>query len=106
MAVFCDAICLLQDGVSKQVKGLGEYRNGLYYLVNSPLEKVSPNLLDKGQKLLTQLYGKPRLGKSFVGIASKSDNATLWHKRLGHAPFSKLKLIEAILVSVTIRSCV
>ena len=53
VAVFYDEICLLQDYTTRMVKGLGEYKDGLYHLVNSPLEQISPKLLNKGTELLT-----------------------------------------------------
>jgi len=54
--VFCYEICLLQNYATRKVKGLAEDRDGFYHLVNSPLEQISPELLNKGNRLLTQLY--------------------------------------------------
>ena len=55
VAVFYDEVCLLQDYATRVINGLGEYRDGLYHLLNSPLEQISPKLLNKGAELLAQL---------------------------------------------------
>ena len=47
LAVFGEDLCLLQDCAIRQLKGIGECRDGLYYLVNSPLKTISPALLNK-----------------------------------------------------------
>jgi len=99
LAVFSEDICLLQDCDTKPVKGLGECRDGLYYLVNTPLEKISPDLLNRGHKLLSELRELQRSERLFAGIASKHVDSALWHKRLGHASFSKLKHVKGISVS-------
>jgi len=71
VVVFYDEICLLQDYATRMVKGLGEYKDGLYHLVNSPLQQISPKLLNKGTELLTQLYSRQRERNSFVVFANK-----------------------------------
>jgi len=52
IAIFHDEVCLPQDYAIRQLKGLGEHRDGLYDLVNSSLEKMSPRLLNIGNKIL------------------------------------------------------
>uniref|UniRef100_A0A7C9CXZ8 Retrovirus-related Pol polyprotein from transposon TNT 1-94-like beta-barrel domain-containing protein n=1 Tax=Opuntia streptacantha TaxID=393608 RepID=A0A7C9CXZ8_OPUST len=44
VAIFHPEICLLQDCATQQLKGIGEPRGGLYYLVNTPVAQVSPQL--------------------------------------------------------------
>ena len=99
IAVFHGDICLLQDYATRELKGLGEYKDGLYYLVNSPLENISPELLDIGDRVLNQLHIGYKGHNFFVGIANKQAEFAVWHKRLGHAPVSKLKYIPAISTS-------
>ena len=99
LAVFGDTCCLLQDCATGKVKGLGEFRNGLYHLVNSPLENISPELLCKGHRLLEQLYKMQSEHQVFAGLANKKAEYALWHQRLGHAPESKLKHIDSISAS-------
>ncbi|KAJ8443288.1 hypothetical protein Cgig2_015766 [Carnegiea gigantea] len=41
MAISHEDICLFQDCLTRKVNGIGEHREELYYLVNSPLAKVS-----------------------------------------------------------------
>jgi len=52
-----------------------------------------------GNRLLTQLYTVYRGQNSFVGVANKQVEFTLWHKILGHAFESKLKYIDVVLAS-------
>jgi len=40
IGIFHDEICLIQDCVTRQLKGVGEHEGGLYYLVNSPTKQV------------------------------------------------------------------
>ena len=40
IAIFHDEVCLLQDYATRQLKGLGEHRDGLYDLVNAPREQM------------------------------------------------------------------
>ena len=99
LAIFGDTCCLLQDCATGKVKGLGEFKNGLYHLVNSPLEDIPSELLCKGHRLLKQLTKMQHGYQGFVGLAHKKADYALWHQRLGHAPESKLKHIDAISAS-------
>ena len=86
LAIFGDSCCLLQDCATGKVKGLGEFKNGLYHLVNSPLEDIPSELLNKGYRLLENLTKIQQGYQGFVGLAHKKADYALWHHRLGHAP--------------------
>jgi len=64
MKYACYRIALLQ------LKGLGEHRDGLYYVVNSPLKQISLKLLSIGNKVLSQLFAIYRQNL-FASIANK-----------------------------------
>ena len=42
--LFYPKFCLIQDFVTKRLKGIGKQRGGLYYLVDSSLDKVDGRL--------------------------------------------------------------
>lgn len=45
IVVFHDEICLIQDYATRKLRGIGEYRGGLYYFVNKPLHQVSSQVM-------------------------------------------------------------
>ena len=92
---FHDELCLLQDCATQQLKGIGEPRGGLYYLVNTPIAQISPQLLHKGHTLLTRLRSI-FAGKFSANVVHTQADFSLWHKRLGHASASTLQHISII----------
>lgn len=77
-AVFSPSECKIVDTQSNTVRSTGKALNGLYYLSSA---KSTVNL---GKQCLNVL------------TPSLSEQYTLWHNRLGHAPASKLKFIDCI----------
>lgn len=43
--VFYDDYCIIQDKISSEVKGVGNGENGLYCLVNEPLQETLRNII-------------------------------------------------------------
>lgn len=80
-AVFSPNSCTIVDTVFHAIKGKGTVVNDLYHMTNTIDNEVS---VKPGVHCLTA---------SKIGL---SDQFTLWHNRLGHAPVSKLKLIDCI----------
>lgn len=76
-AMFSPNSCSIVETGTHKVKSEGTVSNGLYHMCNS----MSPNL---------------NLQCLAVSKASLSEQYTLWHNRLGHAPASKLKYIDCI----------
>lgn len=72
--------CTIVKTDDRRVIGIGECRNGLYYLVQNHDEKgklnTSINTVSVGQGNIT---------------TDKPNAITTWHLRLGHAPIAKLK---------------
>lgn len=80
-AVFTPTSCKLLDANVKMVKGEGKVSGGLYYLLNGASDD---NMCSPDSTCLT------------VGKQNLSDQYSLWHNRLGHAPPSKLKHIDCV----------
>ena len=95
IAIFHDEICLIQDYATRQLKGIGEHRDGLYHLVNSPLQNISPKLLNIGSKVMSQLISTYSI-HPYANTANKQVGLGVWHQRLGHAPVSKLRHVEGV----------
>lgn len=71
--------CVIVDKRTKQIKGMGQARNGLYYLVDQT--NPSSNHVDI---------------PAHTPTPEPSDPLAQWHHRLGHAPLSKLKHIPCV----------
>lgn len=82
--------CMIVDHDSSELKGIGECRNGLYYLLNDDMEKVIASL--KQMTLLTVLNAANNHVEIKHGWVEteKHNEAMLWHLRLGHVPIQKL----------------
>ncbi|GMH16025.1 hypothetical protein Nepgr_017866 [Nepenthes gracilis] len=89
--IFLANVCLIQDLATWTTIGMGEERDGLYYLMN---KKVDPNSL---QSLLSKFCKEPS-----VNLASLHSN--LWHSRLSHTSYSRMKLISDPLAKGTVDS--
>ena len=70
--------CTLQDLTTRTTIGLGEQRNGLYYLVALALEKPKPQ---------TPFVAATSCRSPSSQVTSST---TLWHRRLGHLSSSRL----------------
>ena len=70
--------CLLIDSVSGSVIGVGEARNGLYYLTNHKTRQLPSNWFAPASVSLN---------------AASTVSMEVWHHRLGHAPVSNIKRI-------------
>ncbi|XP_056697640.1 uncharacterized protein [Spinacia oleracea] len=72
--MFSPRTCTVVDSLTKELRGKGEMKHGLYYL-KGPEEET----------------------RRIVGNASSgTDLYDLWHHRLGHAPKSKLRYIPCV----------
>lgn len=81
-AVFSPSECTIVDAQTHVILSKGSVNNGLYHL--------SPSAANSGNNRQ----------QSFAVLKSAStDDYTLWHSRLGHAPVSKLKFMDCV------RSC-
>ena len=85
--------CMIVDHDTSKLKGIGECRNGLYYLMNDDMKHIVSNLSN-----LTTPTGL-NAAKTLVSVthrwleADKPNEIMLWHLRLGHAPIQKLSII-------------
>uniref|UniRef100_A0A803MJC4 Retrovirus-related Pol polyprotein from transposon TNT 1-94-like beta-barrel domain-containing protein n=1 Tax=Chenopodium quinoa TaxID=63459 RepID=A0A803MJC4_CHEQI len=94
---FQPELCVIQDSVTLKTRALGRASHGLYYLMNDDLdlENKKKNAEVKRNNSLKTLKTERRTGDSVkrkfaeCNVASV-DQCTLWHNRLGHAPFEKL----------------
>lgn len=98
--VFYGGYYVIRDKVTQKVKGIGECRHGLYYLLpdqpHKALTKFSAQVHHNSCNT-NQLTAFQSLKVSNGSIEHQSVNETnLWHHWLGHAPIKQLKLIGCI----------
>jgi len=93
--IFYPRFCIIQDYVSKSIMGIGREHKGLYYLTDQPLKGVDYKM----ENIIKSMLQTDTTFVSVAGAAGYSNKADLyevWHKRLGHAPVSKLRYITSI----------
>ncbi|KAL2904103.1 Retrovirus-related Pol polyprotein from transposon TNT 1-94 [Bienertia sinuspersici] len=98
--------CVIQEKNTGKIKGVGRAVNGLYYLVEEPLEKIMEKLKNgtlSVQNMKANLKHNQAMNatekQSLPGTIwkdTKLSQTALWHHRLGHAPLSKIKKIEGL----------
>lgn len=97
--IFYEAYCVILDNVTQKLKGLGESRHRLYYLLDVKLEDAINTLKSiVGSSMSYNIshanqYVRVENGK--VKIIPMSEYS-LWHHRLGHALLKKLNKIGCI----------
>lgn len=57
---FYDKYCIIPDVVSDEVKGIGRSENGLYYLINEPLEKTLDKIKNNTLNLMKNTKGSEK----------------------------------------------
>lgn len=90
--------CLILDALTKKIKGVGKAQNGLYYLMNHVTEHLPAEWIaaHKSKSFNCQATNIVKEATESDNTLSLSDPYSLWHHRLGHAPFTKLRYIDAI----------
>lgn len=94
---FHPGFCVIQYGKTGKVKGLGEGAHGLYFLIDLPLSELEKCVNTKEINSVT--FKAARKGETcamhaenmmeiavIVRNVTKSSEASLWHRRLGHGP--------------------
>lgn len=79
--------CLILDNITGTLMGVGEAKQGLYYMadhLNRDLPEEWFSALDK------------RYLCSNIAVSQGQTSLELWHNRLGHMPFSKMKQIAEL----------
>ena len=95
IVIFHPRFCIIQDYVTKRIMVIGGEHRGLYYLKDQPLKGVDSRM----ENIIKDLLQAYATHVSVAGAASYSNRANsyeVWHKRLGHAPLSKLRYISSI----------
>ncbi|KAJ8431285.1 hypothetical protein Cgig2_014331 [Carnegiea gigantea] len=85
IVIFHDEICLIQDCAT----------GGLYYLVNSYLKQVPQKLLSIDNKVFGQFFVLSKQ-YSFANPINKQVDFSVWYKKVGCAPESKLSYIGIV----------
>lgn len=98
---FYNEYCVIQDKFSKEVRGVGECKNGLYYLIDENITVAIERLrtaLKKTSHNESQfsVFQSGRVENGVVQQQKMLSETTLWHHRLGHAPLKKLKQIGCV----------
>lgn len=103
---FHSNFCVIEDINSKAIRGVGKEENGLYYLINNPLQQILSDL----KKIMSQHNTETHGGKAMnadttltmfdlpatISNAASLSETTLWHHRLGHAPLKKIGTIPSL----------
>ncbi|KAJ8429325.1 hypothetical protein Cgig2_025561 [Carnegiea gigantea] len=88
-----DSRCM--DYVTMRISGVGREHRGLYFLKDQPLHGVDNTLECIIERLLETDKDKLRVAGA-ADCPQVSGSYEVWHKRLGHAPFNKLKHLSNI----------
>uniref|UniRef100_A0A803N713 Integrase catalytic domain-containing protein n=1 Tax=Chenopodium quinoa TaxID=63459 RepID=A0A803N713_CHEQI len=80
---FYGSHCVIKDTATKKIMGIGKAKNGLYYLINKPL-----NLDESSQKWDSHTC--------LDANTEKKIPFAVWHHRLGHASVGKLQHIPCV----------
>ncbi|KAL2899101.1 Retrovirus-related Pol polyprotein from transposon RE1, partial [Bienertia sinuspersici] len=97
---------IIQEKNGGKIRGVGRALNGLYYLVEEPLERIMERLKNgtlvskNEQERITENQAMNVAGgvnvPGTVWKNTRMSPTTLWHHRLGHAPIAKIKRIEGL----------
>jgi len=91
--IFFPALCIIQDLVTQKILGIGKAHKGLYFLMNKAVEEIDSKLED----IIKDMISAGHYGLVVTGNEVQHVNSyELWHKRLGHAPFSKLQHLPGL----------
>ncbi|GJT23280.1 retrovirus-related pol polyprotein from transposon TNT 1-94 [Tanacetum coccineum] len=98
---FYSQFYVIQDLVTRKVLGLGKKRNGLYHLLNIPLDQVDARLRKMVVSSLEDcsLFSSLSLNNKYA-YSVFNNTYNLWHHRLGHISASQLKHISCIPKSI------
>ncbi|XP_074305524.1 uncharacterized protein LOC141640740 [Silene latifolia] len=112
--VFYDTHCTVQDSNTHEIKANGRAISGLYYLEtpktstyaavskNNSSTSMFSNMLNKCNPKADKLCQEPLIHCGHIcndnvsSMNAKVDSYSLWHNRLGHAPYTKLQYINSI----------
>lgn len=87
---FYAGYCMIVDQDSSKLRGIGECRNGLYYLMNDDMKVIVDTLANPSYH--TGFSAENAADYITYGWINSQEHGDmmLWHLRLGHTPFSKL----------------
>ena len=83
------------DYATRKLRGIGEHRGGLFYLVNKPFNQGSQQVMSTCNKVMSQLFVVSR-DVPCANAVHKQLDFSIWHKRLLHAPVSKLRYVDVV----------
>ncbi|CAO2825263.1 unnamed protein product [Amaranthus hypochondriacus] len=104
---FYAGYCVIVDNNTLKIRGIGECKNGLYYLMNDTIENAVETLknLSPNSTVLSATQQPTTISYGWLESQKLSDNM-LWHLRLGHAPMKKLNRLGLTTTSTTsLTSC-
>ena len=84
--------CIVQDLSMREPWLLGKIKQGLYYADNL-IDAFSGSATNKTHKMTCYITTYETCSSSHVSSTDMHHKAKLWHLRLGHIPFHKLKLL-------------
>ena len=121
IVLFYSKFCIIQDCATRQLKGFGRQKGGLYYLVDADIATLDTRfsslpveMVDKPLQINTSFTSAARLVDVFDKEHSvtstcdlhNKDGYSLWHHRLGHAPLSILRHMDGISFVANDKVCV
>ena len=87
---FYAGYCMIVDHNTSKLRGIGECRNGLYYLMNDEMKTIVEALTHPTYHTgLNAEQTSENITHGWVHTKKQSD-MIFWHLRLGHTPFPKL----------------
>ncbi|KAL2930592.1 hypothetical protein RDABS01_036002 [Bienertia sinuspersici] len=96
---------MILDNKSSQVRGIGRFVKGVYYLVTEPVSKITDRLAryvdswKKERSVSVEQLSSNIEQDSLTDVnrnKAKKNMTQVWHQRLGHAPVERLKKIEEL----------
>lgn len=91
---FYAGYCIIVEDNTLKIRGVGECRNGLYYLINDCIESVVETLkiLCVQASVFNAIHDSAQAPSGWLEQKELS-STMLWHLRLGHVPLKKLTLM-------------
>ncbi|XP_056687654.1 uncharacterized protein [Spinacia oleracea] len=101
--IFHSDHCMIQDQLTSKVIVVGTVVNGLYYLINEPINQAMrkiaknvPHTAIKECRKTAMTASGDLIVPTTVRNTKPMNATTLWHHRLGHAPLSKINKIQGL----------
>ena len=90
MVIFHPQFYIIQDYLNKKILGVGTEHRGLSYLKGNPLKGIDGRMEDIIKNILETNQAN-LLVAGAIGYSTAQNSYEVWHKRMGHASFDRLR---------------